>query len=324
MKQVVRLAGFNGFGDALYLRPTIKAMLAMGLRVEIATSWHLAFHDLVGERCKTVVASHAQYLCQHREAAAQAEHMQAVGSPGARLVRIDYGPDDRRAGRNLIQAFRWRVEQALGLKIRVDEGDVYLPPIPGAIDAARIEIKRAQRLMPKERWKANDLPIAVVRPPTLRGSWCRPRNPDHATWQRAARLLHESCFVVDVTDINAEERVDGSAPPSDLQIRDRPLATIIELFRAADAVLCSPSMALVLSIATRANALCIYGGHAAPKWLQPADSKVEAVAPHPFCDCWHKGHECPPKDIPDETLLPAVQRLVHEGRARRALAGQLV
>jgi hypothetical protein len=323
MKQVVRLAGFNGFGDALYLRPTIKAMLAMGLRVEIATSWHLAFHDLVGERCKTVVASHAQYLCQHREAAAEAAHMLPAGSPGARLVRIDYGADDRRAGRNLIQAFRWRVEQAIGMKMRVDEGDVYLPPIPHSAAYVADLMRRTRAFQ-----GADGKPIAILRPPTLRGTWCKPRNPDHGVWQRAARAVRAECFTLRFSDINKEERFDGPETQADIidlfDGEHMTLGMCIEMFRAADAVLCSPSMALVLSIATRANALCVYGGHAAPKWLQLADSKVEAVAPHPFCDCWHKGHECPPKDIPDETLLPAVQRLVHEGRARRALAGQLV
>ena len=153
----------------------------------------------------------------------------------------------------------------------------------------------------------SDLPIAVIRPATLRHEWFNSaRNPKPEYIGEIAEQLMATHTVISVADLDRDEFLVGTAPPAHLRFHSGELAVreLLTLIRNADVIVGGVGWIVPASIALKVKCFVILGGHGAhnaPNVVtDPAMdlSRIGFAKPERFCLCSNMRHDCE-KTIPD-------------------------
>jgi hypothetical protein len=153
----------------------------------------------------------------------------------------------------------------------------------------------------------SDLPIAVIRPVTLRHEWFNSaRNPKPEYICELARELMATHTVVSVADIDCSEYLVGPEPPCHVKFHRGELGVehLLTLVRHADMVIGGVGWIVPASIALKVRCFVVLGGHGAhnsPTVVTDSAMDLSRIAfakPEKFCQCSNMRHDCD-KTIPD-------------------------
>lgn len=157
----------------------------------------------------------------------------------------------------------------------------------------------AKALFALEGYNPHNLPICLIKRPTLRKEWfCPARNPYIEYFQAIIDHLKGKYFFVSVASLREnEEWLDGCLTGIDLKLHNGEIDiwTLIGLASQCSLAICCPSFFIPLSLAIGMRCFCIYGGSGDPAWHvsdlidRPA---YGFAAPDPFCACGKMEHDC--------------------------------
>lgn len=288
MRPAAYLDAWQGLGDTIYLRPSIRA-LAKRHELYIATPWPELLEDLDVRFVRPV----NQYRCQTENAADQDDGRWEEIPAGA--IRLE-------------PRVQWRssmsvpagIADSLGLDVETLTYDLppFTVPSHAAIGA-----------------------YAVVRPAVVRKEWENPaRNPDpRYVAATAAELQERGLKVVSVAHLKAgEEWALDPLPPADVVLHAGELnvGALMGLVRGASVVVGGPGWIVPACVAYGTRCLMIGGGQGhynRPQKLVPAwkQHRMGWILPDDYCrDCHDPDHDCP-KEITrfEEKLEAALQEL---------------
>jgi hypothetical protein len=269
MKTRLLLRGRSGLGDAIYLRPVVRAAL-VDHTVQIDTCWPELYSDLpvefVEPRAKTrdPKLNAAKHKGRHWSLKRVREQM------------VQYRWDELRHRSVLAE-----IEQLAGVSI--DHPTFDLPPLPGSpVTANR---------------------IAVIRPVTLRKDWPNPaRNcePSYMTTV-SKKLLSAGFHVVSVANAHhLEEPIIGRVEAHQrFEHGELELLELLALVQAATIVVGPVGWIIPACLATRTPLIVIAGGCGGannPKALldpRVSSDHIHWLFPDNYCQCLDRSHECP-------------------------------
>lgn len=161
----------------------------------------------------------------------------------------------------------------------------------------------------------SDLPIAVVRPPTVRMEWRNEaRNPRPEYIDAIAEELMATHRVVAVADLcPGEEWLISKPPPAhrhfmfgELRVRE-----LLALIRDADVVVGGVGWIVPAGIALKTKTFVVlggHGGHNAPEKVTDPRldlSRIGFAVPETFCKCTNMLHNC------EKTIADPVGQFLH-------------
>lgn len=257
--------GMQGLGDSIYQRAFVKRLPA---GTYIQTAWPEIYEDLPVKPVRSDTTLRTQ---QKNESRTSAVYHEKPDSYERR--RIFYGPDDLARG-SILDAMR--------RKFGVEPAGFDLPTLA------------------ENRFR--DLPVAVIRPATVRSEWrSDSRNPDPDYLVQAAKILRQHFFVISVADLeDGKEWLVGEAPEADLQLHkgELELRQLLALVQNAAVVVTPVGWALPAAICYRTPVYVVAGGrgaHNAPEVVtDPAMdlSRVGWAIPDNYCRCHQWDHNC--------------------------------
>lgn len=269
----VVVEGINGLGDNLYQRPLVK-LLAKRDDVYIRTPWPELYADIPRVRflkMATILRTQSENV-ERTPAGVWSQY-----PTGARVIEPRYGTNSVVEGLSLIESFA----KAFGLQGVEREYD--LPPLP----ASPINV---------------ELPIAIVRPVTLRSEWYNPaRNPLAMYVNEIARELMKTHFVISLAYLRqGHEWIVGEAPPCHLDLHHGELNSLqmLALVKAARVAVGGVGWILPASIYARTPVYVVLGGQGglnSPDFITSPDmplSRVGWATPTNYCHCIDKSHKC--------------------------------
>lgn len=262
----------RGLGDGVYQRPFIRAQGEVG-EVYIDTPWPELYGDLPGVHC--VRPASMPYRTQAKNMARQTGNVWAAAPRNVRRKQFTYA---------LVRpgSICEELERHVGLAGRPFRFD--LPNLgPSPIAAP--------------------LPIAVVRPVTIRTEWknlARAPRPEYV--YEASRILRDLGFyVVVVADIAPPAEVlEGTMPDGDAYFVNGELtaAQVIALIQEAAVVVGGSGFIIPTAIAAGTPLVVIsggQGGHNSPERVTDRRmdlSTTRFVLPDHFCMCTNHLHKC--------------------------------
>lgn len=137
--------------------------------------------------------------------------------------------------------------------------------------------------------------LAVFRIPTVRKEYLSPARD--ADWRYLARIVigtRDRFFWIGVADTAEDQESISGHYVLDRQ-EQLHWIQIAELMHRAKAVLSPPGFMIPLANMTRSNAFFVFGGSLAPHWLFHPLAEAKSTgyaAPEPFCDCGSRTHSC--------------------------------
>lgn len=285
MSRPVILRGRKGFGDAIYMRPSVAARTATGRDVYLETPWPQVFQDLpVG-----LLPLPSGLTWSQINISRQPPEVWATRPAGA--VQVD-------ARYLWAELSRRSMAEQMADRMGVRVSRFTLPPLPPPPVSA-------------------EAPLAVIRPVTGRNDWVSTaRNPKPEYMIQASHLLARAGYhVVSVAAIQACEPYLGEPPFAHTRFDNAELSPLelLALVRSASLVVAGPGWLVPAALAAGTPLIVLAGGAGAtngPQALVPTwyRGRVSWLIPDGYCRCRHKEHTCP-KEIPD-----------FEGRFVRAMA----
>lgn len=300
MKQIVSRDYF-GFGDNIYKRPFIKALARVYDEVYLYTAFPELFSDIPNVKfCKpsTNLKTQAEHIKKHERLGTYV----ADASHHIPTIKLNYGRNFK-LGINVIQSF----EQEFTLE---NDSLVFdLPNIEEGKDKATI----IYNTIPKDK------KLCIVRLPSVRNEWsCETRNALMIHFKRIMEVNKDKFYFLSIGDIDENERF-SEPPPLELidykyHNKELNLYETLNMIKLADCTLSIPCFTLPLCIALKVPAFFIYGGYVKHDLLVDPRmdlSKIDYVAPDPFCNCITNTHNCN-KRIEETTLLTKFNDFVNK------------
>jgi len=272
MTRPLYVEGMHGLGDNIMQRALIRRLAASEPEIFLRTPWPELYADLPNVwpvRSQTSLRTQAQ-----NERRSRAEW---VSRPArARVKRVRYGdrPEPMMAS----------MERHLGLEHQVGPILMDLPPLP------TVTVRTL------------GMPIALVRPVTIRREWQNEsRNPLPEYVNRAAERLARTHFVIAIADLaDGEEWLAGPLPVCDMTLLRGELTAMEALALLAQARVVVGGVGWIVPAALAAGTPAfIYlggnGGYNSPRQL--IDPRVDLgnvgfSTPDRFCLCKAKAHPC--------------------------------
>jgi hypothetical protein len=249
-EKTVYVNGYLGFGDNISQRPFIKRLSKTHDRVYLETPLPELYFDIPNVafvRPKTNLRT----------------QMKNVSASTCKFVERPTG----------VHEYDWRVMAAsepephnpheFYARLVGGSYDFKLPVRPQWIEAAYDALKP---------FPLRDKPkICLIKWPTVRKEWrVESRCPSVDAFQRAIDRVRKDHWIVSWNDLkDGEEWLVGEPKNVDIAFDHGELSftTICGLSAISDLVICYPSVAMLLGIATRTKTLCLFGGHLGPKNL---------------------------------------------------------
>lgn len=268
----LRILCQRGLGDNIYLRPFIREAVKRN-DVWLNTPWPELFEDLPVHFMRASTKLRTQAKNVSRQDAARWEEPKGFGP----TVSVMYGHESLKRYGNI-----WRaIERFLPLNGAPPVFD--LPPFAFSP-------------------RLGDLPIALVRPVTVRKEWRNEaRNPKPEYVNAVAALLMKTHTVVSVADLQpGEEWLVGEAPPCHVAFHHGEVSVrgLLALVRKASVVVGGVGWIVPAAIALNVPAFVILGGngaHNAPEVITDPRmnlSKITFAQPKDFCRCPNNLHKC--------------------------------
>lgn len=278
----LRILCQRGLGDNIYSRPFIREA-AKRNDVWLNTPWPELFEDLPVHFMRASTNLRTQAKNVRRQDAARWEEPKGFGP----TVSVVYGHESLKRYGNI-----WRVLERFmplhGAKPLFD-----LPPLGPSIPLG-------------------DLPIALVRPVTVRKEWRNEaRNPKPEYVNAVAESLMRTHTVVSVADLEqGQEWLVGEAPPCHIAFHHGEFSVrqLLALVRDASVVVGGVGWIVPAAIALKTPAFIVLGGngaHNAPEVItdQRMDlSNITFAKPKDFCRCPNNLHKCEKtiSDLPEQ------------------------
>jgi hypothetical protein len=195
---------------------------------------------------------------------------------GAREMAAAYGMDTFRAGMSILAAFmnRLRVTDPVDFSLTVDPSWApdWLKDVPR--------------------------PFGVVHPPSVRREWMnQSRNPKPEYIQQLIDARPDVHWISVGFNAPGQEWYEGPPLRGIARRFDNGELTTTQLLAVlgrADLAVSAPCWLLPAAAALKTPLFCVFGGSIPPQLLidPRMGGTVKAVAPVPFCACFHNDHNC--------------------------------
>lgn len=263
------IGGWRGIGDAIYLRPAVRAQSAHRA-VYLETAWPELFDDLP-----------VKFVRREMALRTQRKNIESLPRETWSELPVD------------AERIRPRQTWAFGsIPGSIRESVPFLGE-PFVFDLPPAGPSPVQ----------SEKPIAVIRPVTLRREWLNPaRAPAPEYVAAASEHLRTAGFhVVSVADVDGEaEWIEGPEPVADEVFHkgDLSLGNLMALVNSAAVVVGGVGFIVPMCIAYGTPLVVICGGCGRsnnPEWLTAGldTSRVRWLVPDEYCMCSREDHDCP-------------------------------